>query len=239
MKKFIIFIVLFTFSFAFAQMSGARLEFIEDGHDFGNIKEGTIAEHIFNFINLGSDTLFVKNISTSCGCTAGILSKSTILPGEKGSIKVSFDSQGRIGAQTKIIYVTSNDVDKPSKTLMIKANVLKELPRNENASLPRIQFQKVEHDYGKIAAGKVYETIFKFRNVGKGVLEIKDIKTSCGCTAANISKKLLQPDESGEIKVELDTAGRQGSMIRTVTVFSNDPENGMLTLKITAEVIGS
>lgn len=238
MKKLLLIMFIFI-SVIYGQKAGARLEFLEDGHDFGNVQEGKIVEHIFNFINTGSDTLIIKDVSSSCGCTAAITTQNKIAPKEKGSIRVSFDTQGRMGQQTKIVYVTSNDIDKPSKTLMIKANIVRELPKSENTNMPKIQFKTLEHNFGKVAAGKVFETIFQFRNVGKANLEIKEVKTSCGCTAAILNKKTLKPDETGEIKVELDTTGREGTFVRTITVFSNDPENGIINLKVSADVVSN
>ena len=76
-----------------------------------------------------------------------------------------------------------------------------------------------------------------FKNDGKGVLVISDVKTSCGCAAALLSSKTLQPGESGNIRIELDTANREGKLTRTVTLYSNDSQqpNQTITLFVNIE----
>ncbi len=72
---------------------------------------------------------------------------------------------------------------------------------------------------------------------GKGSLEIKDIKTSCGCTAALVSSKNIEPGKSGTLKVELDTKNRTGRMSRTISVRTNDPDQPDKVLTIYADVV--
>lgn len=78
---------------------------------------------------------------------------------------------------------------------------------------------------------------FEYTNSGKKDLEIKDVKTSCGCTAAVVSGKKLKPGEKGTLKVELDTSNRMGRMSRVITVSSNDPDQSQKILTIYAEVV--
>ena len=83
---------------------------------------------------------------------------------------------------------------------------------------PTIYFPETQHDFGKVNEGDKVNYTFNFANKGSSVLTIKDIKTSCGCTAALISQDSLAPGKDGTIKVELDTKNRSGKMSGTVTV---------------------
>ncbi len=103
---------------------GPRLQFDETAFDFGRINEGKVAEHIFRFTNAGTDTLKITKVDASCGCTATVLTQTTIAPGGQGEIKATFDSRGRIGKARKSIYVRSNDTQSPIITLMFTAEVL-------------------------------------------------------------------------------------------------------------------
>ncbi len=102
---------------------------------------------------------------------------------------------------------------------------------------PKIYFPEIEHDFGKVENGKVVDYNFRIVNQGSSVLNIQDIKTSCGCTAALVSNKTIKPGEDGTIKVELNTKGHSGKMVRTVTIKSNDPKEPSSTLTIYAEVV--
>ncbi len=67
-------------------------------------------------------------------------------------------------------------------------------------------------------------------------LEIRDIRTSCGCTAASPSKKVFKPGESGELKVSFDSKNRSGRTSRTITLITNDEVEEYYTLTIYAEI---
>jgi len=86
----------------------AVLKFEKETHDFGKIKAGDIVNYEFKFTNTGSSPLIITNAVASCGCTTPIWPKDPIKPGESGSIKVTFNSKGKMGLQDKQIQVTAN-----------------------------------------------------------------------------------------------------------------------------------
>lgn len=104
-------------------MPATTVEFEEENHNFGKIKEGTIAEHVFKFKNTGENTLVVKNVKPSCGCTASEWTKEPIEPGKDGYIKIGFDSNGKLGTQNKSVTVELNIADK-IKTLTFSGEVV-------------------------------------------------------------------------------------------------------------------
>jgi len=46
------------------QVTGPKLVFEEESFDFGTIEPGKIAEHIFQFRNVGMDTVFIKDVTS-------------------------------------------------------------------------------------------------------------------------------------------------------------------------------
>jgi len=103
--------------------SGAAIAFQEDQHDFGDIHQGDKVEHVFNFENTGNEPLIITNVQTTCGCTAPDWPRDPVLPGQEASIKVVFNSAGKIGRQTKVITIVSNAVS-PRNKVTIVTNVL-------------------------------------------------------------------------------------------------------------------
>ena len=55
-------------------------------------------------------------------------------------------------------------------------------------SLPVIQFEEVEHDFGRILEGETVSYSFNFKNSGKSDLIIAEVSTSCGCTVPSYPK---------------------------------------------------
>lgn len=90
----------------------AILTFESDSFNFGTVKVGEIVEHEFTLTNTGEAPLIISNVHASCGCTTPDYSKAPIGPGEKGMVKVRFDSNGQMGNQHKIVTVTSNAMEK-------------------------------------------------------------------------------------------------------------------------------
>lgn len=103
--------------------------------DFGKVYKGNKVEHVFKFENRGNDTLEIKKVKPSCGCTAAVLSNNTILPGKTGEVKATFNSRSYRGTVRKTIAVLSNDPDTPSHKLTISGEIIEEIsvkPQNIN-----------------------------------------------------------------------------------------------------------
>jgi hypothetical protein len=99
------------------------IQFEETEHDFGRIIEGETVSYSFNFTNSGKSDLIIAEVTTSCGCTVPSYPKTPIRPGERGAIKVAFNSNSRRGYQSKNIVVASNT--QPNTTVIrIKAQVV-------------------------------------------------------------------------------------------------------------------
>lgn len=86
----------------------AVLSVEKDAYDFGKVTEGTQIEHVFTFKNTGDVPLIISQVSASCGCTTPEYSRHPVAPGQEGTVKVVFDSNGQIGQQHKIISILSN-----------------------------------------------------------------------------------------------------------------------------------
>lgn len=99
------------------------INFEEEFHDFGEVQEGDVVEHTFVFTNEGDGPLIISNAQGSCGCTVPDWPRQPIAPGQKGQIKVSFNSTGRAGRQDKRVTLTTNAVPQ-TKTLNITSNVI-------------------------------------------------------------------------------------------------------------------
>jgi hypothetical protein len=100
----------------------ATFQFEEERHDFGDIAEGTVAKHTFEFTNTGDAPLIIYNAQGSCGCTVPEWPREAIAPGATGEIKVSFNSAGRPGVNNKQVTLTANTV--PNKRIInITSNV--------------------------------------------------------------------------------------------------------------------
>ena len=108
----------------------------------------------------------------------------------------------------------------------------------EQENIPRIDIEPKFFDFGVVDFGKVVNFTFKVKNLGKGVLEIKRVATSCGCTTAQVSKEKVNPNEEIELFVKYDTAAMgsgphgRGRQERIIYLKSNDPVNPQVEVMI-------
>ncbi|MES2427166.1 MAG: DUF1573 domain-containing protein [Bacteroidota bacterium] len=87
---------------------GSDIRYEAITYDFGKIKEGEKINHSFKFTNTGKSPLIITNATASCGCTTPVWPKNPVLPGDTGSIAVTFNSAGKSGLQDKQIKITAN-----------------------------------------------------------------------------------------------------------------------------------
>lgn len=100
------------------------------------------------------------------------------------------------------------------------------------AKMPKIELNKVEHDFGTINEGDVVDTEFIVKNIGESDLVIANAKGSCGCTVPVWPKEPIAPGDSAPIKVSFNSNGKPGQQSKTVTLTTNtELGNEQFTIK--------
>jgi hypothetical protein len=109
-------------------------------------------------------------------------------------------------------------------------------PAPAPAGPPRIAFETVVRDFGAMRSNEVRTTTFPFVNAGGGVLTVEEIATTCGCTAATLTKRRYQPGEQGVIEVTFDPTG-SGAQEKHIKVVSNGTAESVTRLTIKADIV--
>jgi len=111
-------------------------------------------------------------------------------------------------------------------------------PLVSTAASPTLEISPKEHNFGEVQFGKQATARFTVRNVGSEALVIRRVRTSCGCTKAELSSRELPPKEPTELTVTFDSSGLSaGKKIKTVFLESNDRDNPITKVSIFATVI--
>jgi hypothetical protein len=90
-------------------------------------------------------------------------------------------------------------------------------------------------DKGEVPVGETIEAVFEIANQGDQPLEITEVRPSCGCTVAEFDE-VIQPGGTGKVTARVDTTSIIGPNAKSVTVFTNDPENPRIQLTVKSEV---
>ena len=91
-----------------AQLSGL---FKTTNHDFGTVARAAKTEFRFTFDNPYNQTIQVRSVRTSCGCTTPIVETESVPPGGRGSILAKFNTGTHTGSRSATLTVT---IDKPT-----------------------------------------------------------------------------------------------------------------------------
>ena len=101
---------------------------------------------------------------------------------------------------------------------------------------PKIEFEKVVHDFGNVGPGTNNLCEFKFTNAGNSTLKIGEITKTCGCTPFMLAKKEYAPGESGTLKVNYFSEKQNSQTTKQLVIHSNDRANPKVTLGIKADI---
>ena len=101
---------------------------------------------------------------------------------------------------------------------------------------PKIEFESLVHDFGKVGPSKKLLGEFKFTNTGDAPLKITKVERCCG-VVAKLDKEQLAPGESGVLKVQYTSSRTANKIMKRLYVNSNDKEMPRATLTIKAETV--
>ena len=105
---------------------GPSIFFKHTSYNFDVAFQGDSVKHSFTFKNIGDETLIIKDVKSSCGCTTAVLSSNEYLPNTGKSIDVTYDTRGKFGHTKKKVTVVSNDPNSPH-TLLLQGEVITDM----------------------------------------------------------------------------------------------------------------
>ena len=124
-------VIAVTVIYAYPSNTGnPAIEVVPAEYSFGEIPQEEIS-HTFELKNTGKGTLEIIRITTSCGCTTASADSTTVSPGQSTDLIVTFDPNAMEepveGEVLRIVYIKSNDPEKPELEIELTANVIKGL----------------------------------------------------------------------------------------------------------------
>ena len=104
---------------------------------------------------------------------------------------------------------------------------------------PQIAVEPSAFDFGRALQHKTLTKDFTIRNLGDAELVIKEVKTTCGCTAAIPGARHVEPGGKTTLSVSLETRSYLGPVERRVLLSSNDEEHGILAVSVSVTVVAA
>ncbi len=213
-----------------AQQSGAsgpKLVVPEKVLDKGTVAKGDIVEADFKLVNEGSESLLVKAVRPTCGCTVADYDRE-IPAGGEGWLKAKLDTSDFSGPVSKSILVMTNDPQDPTVTVVIKATVrpfIEVLPR------PLIRFNAIKQEdmvqKVTLVSGDD-ERDFTVTKVESNVPYLE-------AEARKLGKEELlsgRPDTQYEISLSLAEDAPVGPVNAQLAVHTDHPKAPTVTIKV-------
>ncbi|WP_369049457.1 DUF1573 domain-containing protein [Tenacibaculum sp. UWU-22] len=104
-------------------ISAQEFKFENETIDYGKIAKNSDGKRVFEFTNIGDAPLIIENIKTSCDCAVPEKPEKPIMPGEKSTLTVEYDTS-KTGGFSKIITIFSNAKNEVKK-IRIKGYITK------------------------------------------------------------------------------------------------------------------
>jgi hypothetical protein len=106
---------------AFAQSARAELKWEQTSVDLRPAFNDKQAVAHFKYENVGNTPIHFKSVHASCGCTTAQTQNEQVGPGQKGEITATFNIGGRTGTQVKTVTVQTDDPERSTIVLTLKA----------------------------------------------------------------------------------------------------------------------
>ena len=186
------------------------ITFEKTEHDFGSIHEedGRVSV-VFEFKNEGMSPLVLSNVRASCGCTTPTWTKEPVEPGQKGSITVTYNPNGRPGNFSKTVTITSNATE-ATKRVFIKGTVIPKQAKPVNkytVEVGALNMKARTLDLGTITKGETKAGDLEYTNLKQeeAKVELATNGVTDAYLATQVTLPTVKPNEVGKFQFVLDT----------------------------------
>lgn len=169
------------------------------------------------------------------------LDSSVLAAGSEGKLTISYNPNhvDNLGFKSHSILLKTKEEIDSLKEIHVMASIVEyfaPLSDEELDMAPKFNIENRVYDFGRVTQGNFYETEFILTNQGKSNLNIRKIKSNCGCLTYTVKKYDLAPNEAVKMVLKLNTKDRRGGQIKNVTIYTNDPIDPTQLVTIKANV---
>ena len=193
----------------------------------------------FSTWNSSKDTIhFLGSVNPSY---IRVVMPKAIPPNTIGTIKIVYDAKlkGQYGFVNENVELRTDDKEMPEKSFSVYATVEEYFPKLSNEDLAKAPVLTLSANvikFGNVKAGTVLDREIKISNIGKKELIIRHAQSNCSCLTVAPGLRVLKPGQETSMKITLDTKGRTGPQNKSVTIYSNDPQNPVQRVTFTTAI---
>lgn len=210
---------------------------------FTNIKKTEKKIRVMPVINTSTEPVKIEFEVNSPHLSLRV-TPETLKPGQKGLVEGTYDAtknQGAWGSVNDLVRVKINGVVQENGFYYVSANLQEDfstLTKEEMANPPVFKLASNTVDIGTMPQMTTKDVEFTFSNEGRRDLIIRNIRSTCGCTAVQQgANNVIKPGEKSSIKASFNAGTYQGKVVKAIYVYTNDPKMSEVVLMLNAEVL--
>jgi hypothetical protein len=208
-------------------IAGPKLEVPEKILDLGTVAKGDVVEANFKLVNEGSESLVVKSVRPTCGCTVADYDRE-IAAGGSGWVKAKLDTGDFSGPVSKSILVMTNDPQDPTVSLVIKAEVK---PYVEVLPRPLIRFNALAHE-------QLSQKVTIVSGDGERNFKVKGVDSNVPYVKASVRQLPeeewipVRPGPQYEVALSLADDAPMGPVNAQLSVHTDHPKAPTVPIKV-------
>jgi hypothetical protein len=220
-----------------AQQRGPKAFSPEPSFNMGYIPQRAKFGHRFWVYNIGTDSLNIRNVQVSCGCTKASSAVGMVAVNDSVPIDIVFDSGTRRLTQDKRVTVRTNDPGAGNLSLQFTAYVF--TPAQEDTIGPVNFTQNKKLNATTDDLGKTF--VIEYRNHSKEAVKPTLIREPDDLVASvEIPDEPVKPGGIGKITVALVKSVTDKNQHKSITVQFDDTHKSRYTIPVRlAESISS
>lgn len=210
----------------------ARQMFTEFDHDFGVVPMGTNPVFKFKIKNKYEETIRIRGVTSSCGCTTASVSKNQLASQEEGELVCQFNSNVGLGFKQATITVQFAEPFVGEVQVAVKGTI-----RND------VLIEPAQLEFGSFSPGKspkLTTNLSRFMSPNWRIKDVRSVYSNVGVT--------LTPSYRGQDKVvyelaaEIKPSAEPGRIQADLVVIATDgftdaqiriPMSGIVTSALT------
>lgn len=92
--------------------------------EFGNIRDGASLKRDITIRNNGKKELVIRAVQPNCRCISVATTDTKVAPGKESTITITWNAEGKKGAQHKAVTIYSTDPRNPVQRIALTASIL-------------------------------------------------------------------------------------------------------------------
>lgn len=211
---------------------------------FGDIYKGETISQIFVIRNEGNADLLIKDFVGACGCEVLGVDR-VIAAGKEGSARIEINTVSQPGGELfKIAMLHTNDAQRPTITLTLKANLL---TSGNGGPVNGVELRPGKHigpifvgpdvtNGFVVAPGKTGRAEFSI-TVERGPLNLQRLESASKTISARL--ETLEPGKQYKVVVENLPAQAEGQLQEQLRVITDSPVLPSFPLTVRFKVHGN